>query len=61
MSSPKMEVKCTVDTCHYYQNERCHASALEVNPMDNCVDNCMVQTSQETICNTFKPSESNFT
>ena len=44
-----------------YQNERCHASALEVNPMDNCVDNCMVQTSQETICNTFKPSQSNFT
>lgn len=59
--SPKMEVKCTVDTCHYYQNDRCHATELEVNPISNCVDNCNVETSEETVCTTFKPDDGNFT
>jgi hypothetical protein len=27
-----MKVKCHVDTCHYYNNNMCHAAALEVNP-----------------------------
>ena len=57
MGSPKIEVKCTVDSCHYNHNERCHASALEVNTLNNS----QAETSSETNCSTFKPDESNFT
>lgn len=57
MPSPKMEVKCSVENCYYYSEGRCHASALEVNPMSNCA----VETSSETSCTTFKPDEDNYT
>ncbi len=51
-----MEVKCSVENCHYNKNERCHASALEVNPvMDG-----EVETSDETSCHTFKPDDGNY-
>ncbi|HHX59297.1 MAG TPA: DUF1540 domain-containing protein [Epulopiscium sp.] len=60
MESPKMQVKCSVENCHYNHNEQCHASALEVNPMST-MSNSIVETSNETSCKTFKPDESNYT
>lgn len=56
MASPKIEVKCSVENCHYNKEERCHASALEVNPLVNGE----VETSDETSCHTFKPDEGNY-
>lgn len=58
MASPKMQVKCSVESCHYNQNQRCHSSALEINPVS---DNIEVESSHETSCMTFKPDESNYT
>lgn len=57
MHSPKIEVKCTVDSCYYNQDERCHAKALEVSSLTNS----QAETSSETNCSTFKPDEGNFT
>ncbi|GAB6173254.1 hypothetical protein JCM15765_27320 [Paradesulfitobacterium aromaticivorans] len=44
-------LKCTVDTCHYWGSENhCMADGIEVN---NQVSSA--QTSDDTICKTFKP------
>jgi hypothetical protein len=48
-TAPKMQVKCHVDTCYYYKNNLCHATALEVNPMGDR----KAQTSEGTCCSTF--------
>lgn len=50
MTAPKIQVKCGVDTCHYWENQYCTASALEVNPQTN-----KAKTSKETCCTTFRP------
>lgn len=51
MDAPKIHVKCNVDNCHYWKNNYCTASTLEVNPVDG-VD---AETSDDTCCTTFKP------
>ncbi len=51
MTAPKMQVKCGVDTCHYWESNFCTASSLEVNPNGSG----QAHTSQETECTTFKP------
>ena len=44
-------LKCTVDTCHFWVNgNRCQANDIEVNNQNNKAD-----TSDDTICKTFKP------
>jgi hypothetical protein len=48
-TAPSMQVKCHVDTCYYYKNNMCHATALEVNPMGDR----KAQTSDGTCCSTF--------
>ncbi|WP_341435446.1 DUF1540 domain-containing protein [Clostridium acidisoli] len=53
MNSPKMEVKCSVDCCNYWQDNCCNANSLEVNPMKNTSPH----TSDDTCCKTFKPSK----
>lgn len=50
---PKMEVKCSVDTCHYWKSEYCHADNLEVNPTGDMV----AHTSDGTCCTTFRPNK----
>lgn len=54
MSTPKMEVKCGVDCCHYWKDNCCHADLLEVNSMNGR----NTHTSDDTCCTTFKPSQS---
>lgn len=49
MDAPRMQVKCGVDTCRYYQNHMCYANALEVNPMGDG----KAVTSDGTCCTTF--------
>ena len=51
MTSPKMQVKCGVDSCHYWESQFCTASALEVNNQHGV----KAKTSNETECTTFKP------
>lgn len=46
----KIEVKCGVDTCHYWNNNFCHADKLEVNPQGNGKAN----SSDGTQCTTFR-------
>lgn len=49
MTAPRMQVKCSVDNCHYWHNNYCTASGLEVNAMgDGHAD-----TSDGTCCTTF--------
>lgn len=50
MAAPTMQVKCGVDTCHYWDSNFCTADGLEVNPM-----NSEARTSDDTCCTTFKP------
>lgn len=53
MDSPKMQVKCGVENCHYNKECKCHADELEVNAMgDKKAD-----TSDGTCCTTFKNSK----
>ncbi|MFT8316193.1 MAG: DUF1540 domain-containing protein [Clostridium sp.] len=52
--APKMEVKCGVDSCNYWKNNVCNASALEVNPMSGKNE---PHTSDDTCCTTFKPGK----
>ncbi|MFZ5943029.1 MAG: DUF1540 domain-containing protein [Bacillota bacterium] len=49
--STLQNVKCTVSNCRYWNNERCHASAIEVN-----VDGGgpKAQNSGATQCHTFE-------
>lgn len=48
---PKLEVKCGVDSCHFWKSNLCHADNLEVNPRGNG----NARTSDETLCTTFRP------
>lgn len=50
MTAPKMQVKCGVDTCHYWESQYCTASGLEVNPSGTSKP----KSSTETECTTFK-------
>lgn len=54
MSSPKMEVKCSVDCCHHWKENCCNATGLEVNPMTG---KDAPNTSDETACKTFRPAK----
>jgi hypothetical protein len=51
MAAPRMQVKCGVNNCHYWQNNLCYADALEINPQGGGKAN----TSDGTCCTTFKP------
>ena len=53
MTSPKMEVKCSVNCCDYWKDNCCLANSLEVNPMSG---KNKPNTSDDTSCTTFKPS-----
>lgn len=53
MDAPRMQVRCSVDNCHYWKNNSCNAKALEVNSMEGKNPN----TSDDTCCTTFKPSK----
>lgn len=53
MDSHKMQVKCGVDCCNYWNDNCCHANVLEVNPMKGKKPN----TSDDTCCTTFKPTK----
>nr|WP_291300381.1 DUF1540 domain-containing protein [Desulfosporosinus sp. BICA1-9] len=50
MMAPKMEIKCSVDTCHYWKSNYCHADNLEVNAQGDGIAN----SSDGTCCTTFK-------
>jgi len=44
-------MKCLCEECHYNEQHECHADGIEVmSSGDN-----MVETSDGTCCNTFKP------
>lgn len=51
MAAPAMPVKCSVNSCHYWDSNYCSAKALEVNPMAGK----SARTSDDTCCTTFKP------
>lgn len=51
MTAPKIQVKCGVDNCHYWESQYCTANALEVNTMGDGT----AETSDGTCCTTFKP------
>lgn len=53
MDSPRMEVKCSVDSCNYWKDNYCHAKSLKVDPMENR----NAHTSDDTCCTTFRPME----
>jgi Domain of Unknown Function (DUF1540). len=47
------DLKCTVDTCSYWgSGNHCTASGIEVNNQSS-----KANTSDETVCKTFKPQE----
>ncbi len=48
--SPRMQVKCSVENCHYNKSRMCHAENLEVNAMGDG----KAETSDGTCCTTFK-------
>lgn len=50
MDAPKMEVKCSVDSCLFYNDNMCNAGRLEVNPHSS-----NARTSDDTCCTTFRP------
>ena len=56
METPKIEVKCSVENCHYNNDEVCHASSLKV----DAIGDCEAESSNGTSCTTFKPGESNY-
>ncbi len=49
MDAPKMQVKCSVENCHYNHRRMCYADALEVNSMGDG----KAETSDGTCCTTF--------
>ena len=53
MTAPQIPVKCSVDTCHYWEQNYCTADALEVNSMFDSE----AETSDDTCCTTFRPGE----
>ena len=50
MTAPKMQVKCGVDNCHYWEDHFCTASALEINTQGDG----KARSSDGTCCTTFK-------
>ena len=48
--APRMQVKCSVENCHYNKSKMCHAEDLEVDAMGSSE----AQTSDGTSCCTFK-------
>lgn len=50
MEAPNMQVKCSVENCHYNKSMSCHANALQVNAMGDG----KAETSDGTSCTTFK-------
>lgn len=48
--APKIEIKCSVDNCHYWKSNYCHADNLEVNAQGDGIAN----SSDGTCCTTFK-------
>lgn len=52
MTAPRIEVKCGVDSCHYWEDNYCTANGLQVDPMDGSY----AETSDDTCCTTFKPT-----
>lgn len=50
MDIPKMNVKCSVDNCHYYKGENCHAPQLKVDPLGDG----RAETKDGTRCSTFQ-------
>ncbi len=54
MDAPKMEVKCDVDTCLFYNDNMCYAGRLEVSPKHS-----HARKSEETCCTTFRPHSKN--
>ncbi|MCL5047164.1 MAG: DUF1540 domain-containing protein [Actinobacteria bacterium] len=51
MTAPKMQVKCGVDNCHYWEDQHCTASALEITPQGDG----KARSSDGTSCTTFRP------
>jgi len=47
--SPRMQVKCGVENCHYNKDRMFHARALDINP----VGDGKARTSDGTCCSTF--------
>ncbi|AEM79208.1 protein of unknown function [Thermoanaerobacter thermohydrosulfuricus] len=43
-------VKCSVNTCSYWKDMKCHAPSIEINSKV-----MSAKTSAETECTTFKP------
>lgn len=50
MTAPKMQVKCGVDNCEYWEDHYCTASALEI----NATGDGYAETCEGTCCSTFK-------
>ncbi len=44
------KIKCLVEECHYYANDLCEASEIEVR---SCCNSKNVKTSSDTECKTF--------
>lgn len=53
MESPKVQVKCSVDNCHFNKNQMCYAQNLEVNALGDG----KAYTSDGTCCTTFVDEE----
>ena len=51
MEAPKMQVKCSVENCHYNKQHMCHADCLEVNAMSGGTN--QAESSDSTCCKTF--------
>ncbi len=58
------EVKCTVDECHYWQDNICTAEKIEVaknfmgeSNIEAGIIGKKSKNSAQTMCNTFKPKE----
>lgn len=49
VTAPRIQVKCGVTNCHYWESHFCNASALEVNPQGDG----KARTSDGTCCTTF--------
>lgn len=50
MDAPKMQVKCSVENCHFNKQNMCHADNLKVDAMGDK----KAHTSDGTCCTTFK-------
>ena len=50
MEASKMHVRCSVNNCHYNDNQMCCADSLDVNTMGDGI----AETCDGTCCSTFK-------